>query len=73
MVGYEGTGAKFTPGGFGETVKVTAPVAQSILSHGDSCMANPADIVTGRGARVNPAETDAARGALRLPLQERRS
>ena len=62
-LGDEGGGAKFTPGGFRVTVKVAAPVAQGILSHGDSCMANPAAIVTGRGARVNPGMADATRGA----------
>ena len=31
-------------------------------------MASPADIVTGRGARVNPGAANATRGAMRLPL-----
>lgn len=56
MVSNEGAGAKFTPGRFGQTMKITTPMAKSILCHGSSCVASSADIVTGRGARVNPAD-----------------
>jgi hypothetical protein len=67
VLGDEGGGAKFTPGGFGVTMKVAAPVAQGILSHGGSCVANPAAIVTGRGQSKSRREMRQGSG---LPLKD---
>ena len=42
-------GAKFTPGGFGVTMKVAAPVAQGILSHGGSLRGKSSGHCDGQG------------------------